>query len=157
MWATPGLGKAEILQDTHSCIVPRPSDEDDSTKSSHRTAERFFFVSVDNLGVLGTSRVNEDRDLAAVQTLKIRNLDTHEEVVHWDMANALLIHTGLRNMLVSVAPMCLWRLKQGLRWALRCQVLPGKTWEVLLGHMTKVALRRRDALCPQQIHLGELQ
>ena len=23
MWATPGLGKAEILQDTRSCVVPR--------------------------------------------------------------------------------------------------------------------------------------
>ena len=56
-------------------------------------------------------------------------------------------------MLVSVAPMRLWRLKQGLRWALRCRALPGKTWEVLLGHMTFVALLRRDVLsvpfCPQ--------
>ena len=37
---------------------------------------------VDNLGVLGTSRVNVDRDLAmAVQTLKNRGLATHEEAV----------------------------------------------------------------------------
>ena len=56
MWATPGLEKAEILQDTRSCVVPRPS-EDDCTKSSHRTAKRY-------LGVLGTSLVNVERDLA---------------------------------------------------------------------------------------------
>ena len=28
--ATPGLGKAEILQDTRSCVVPRSSDEGDT-------------------------------------------------------------------------------------------------------------------------------
>ena len=49
-------------------------------------------------------------------------------------------------MLVSVAPIRLWRLKQGLRWALRCRALPGKTWEVLLGHLTFLALLRRDVL-----------
>ena len=74
-----------------------------------------------------------------MQTVESRGLDTHEEI-------ALGIHIGLRNILVSVAPMRLWRLKQGLRWALRCRALPGKTWEVLLGHMTFVALLRRDVL-----------
>ena len=52
MWATLGLGKAEILQDTRSCVIPRPSHEGDDTESSHRTAKRFFHVYVDNLGVL---------------------------------------------------------------------------------------------------------
>ena len=93
------------------------------------------------------SRVNVDEDLRmAWQSLKNRGLDTYEEVVHSDTAIALGIHTDLRNMLVSVTPMRLWRLKQGLRWALRCGALPGKTWEVLLGHMTFVALLRRDVL-----------
>ena len=63
-------------------------------------------------------------------------------------------------MLVSVSPMRLWRSKQGLRWALRCRALRGKTWEVLLGHMTSgpaPTRRAQCALCPQQIHSGELQ
>ena len=60
MWATPGLEKAEILQDTRSCVVPRPSDENDNTESSHRTAKRY----VDNLNVLGTSGAKVDGDLA---------------------------------------------------------------------------------------------
>ena len=51
--------------------MPRSSDENDNTESSHRTAKIFFYVSVDNLGVLGTLRVNVDGDLAmVVQTLK---------------------------------------------------------------------------------------
>ena len=79
-----------------------------------------------------------------MQTLKSRGLDTHDEIVHSDTAIALGIHMDLRNMLVSVAPTRLWRLKQGLRWAPRCRALPGKTWEVLLGHTTFVALVRRD-------------
>ena len=153
MWATPGLEKTDILQDTRSCVVPRPSDENDNTESSHRTAKRFVNVYVDNLGVLGTSRVKVDGDLAmAVQTLKNRGVDTHEEAVHSNMSTPLGIHIDLRNMLVSVAPMRLWRLKQGLRWALRCRALPGKTWEMLLGHMTFVALLRRVLSVPFELN-----
>ena len=135
-----GLKKAEILQDTQSCIVTRPSDEGSDADPSHRAS----YVYVDNLGVLGTSRVNVDKDLMmAVQTL---------EIVVWihmrssNTATALGIHIDLRIMLVSVAPMRLRRLKQEIRWALRCRALPGKTWEALLEHMTFVALLRRDVL-----------
>ena len=112
-----------------------------------RSPRTFFYVYVDNLGVLGTSRENVDNDLMmAIQTLKSRGLDTHEETVHSDTAIALVIHIDLRNMLVSAASTRLWRLKQGLRWALRCRALPGKTWEALPGHMTYVSLLRRDVL-----------
>ena len=91
--------------------------------------------------------MNVDEDLMmAMQTLKNRGLDTHEKIVHSSSATALGIHIDPRHMLVSVAPMRLWRLKHGLRWALRCRALPGKTWEVLLGRMTFVALLRRDVL-----------
>ena len=43
MWATPGLGEAEMLQDTRSCVLSRPSGGDDIKKSSHQTTRRFFF------------------------------------------------------------------------------------------------------------------
>ena len=71
MWATPGLDKAEILQHTRSCVVPPSSDESNDAESSSRVAKKFFYVYVDNLGSLGTSRENVDEDLRmAVQTLK---------------------------------------------------------------------------------------
>ena len=106
--ATPGLGKGE------SCVVPRPSDEGVDAESSHCASERLFYLYVDNLGALGTSRVYVDKDLMMlVQTFKIRGLVFLEEIVHSNTATALGIHFGLRNMLVSVAPMRLWRLKQG--------------------------------------------
>ena len=71
MWATAGLGEADVLQDTRSCVIPRPSDENNCKESSRRALKKFFCVYVDNLGVLGTSRVNVDEDLMmAVQTLK---------------------------------------------------------------------------------------
>ena len=41
MWA-PGFDEAEILQDTRSCVIPRPSDENNGTESLRR-------VSVDSL------------------------------------------------------------------------------------------------------------
>ena len=106
MWATPSFDKAGILQDIRRCVVPRSSDESNDAESSRRAPKKFFHVYVDNLGILGTSRVNVDEDLRmAVQTLKSGGLDTHEEIVHSDTAIALGIHIDLRNMLVSVAPM----------------------------------------------------
>ena len=84
--------------------------------------------------------------MMALQTLKIGGRHTHEEISLSKTATVLGIHIDLRYMLVSVAPMRLWRLKQGLRWVLRCRALPGKTWELLLGHTTFVALLRRNAL-----------
>ena len=144
MSATPSLDKAEVLQDTRSCVVPRSSDDGNDAESSPRATKKFFYVYVDNLSILGTSRVNVDEDLRmALQTLKSRGMDTHLEIVHSDTAIALGIHMDLRNMLVSVAPMCLWRLKQSSLGA----ALSGstwKTWEVLLGHMTFVVILRRS-------------
>ena len=57
-----GLDKAEILKDTRSCVDPRSSDESNGAESSRRAPKKFFFVYIDNLGIL-TSRVNVDEDL----------------------------------------------------------------------------------------------
>ena len=84
--------------------------------SFHVVSQRLFCVYVDNLGIFGTSRVNVDEDLMmAIQTLKSRGLDTNEEIVHSNSATAFGNQIDLRNMLVSVAPLRLWRLKHGLR------------------------------------------
>ena len=51
-------------------MVPRSPDESNDAESSRRAPKKFFYVYVDNLGILGTSRVNVDEDLRmAVQTL----------------------------------------------------------------------------------------
>ena len=49
LWTTLGLGNAEILQLTWSCVVPRPYDEGDDAESSRRACKRFFCVYIDNL------------------------------------------------------------------------------------------------------------
>ena len=41
MWIISGLGEAKILQDTRSCVVPRPSDQDDDAESSYCVSKRF--------------------------------------------------------------------------------------------------------------------
>ena len=48
----PSLDKAGIFQDTRSCVVPRSSDESNDAESSRRAPKKFFFVYVDNLGIL---------------------------------------------------------------------------------------------------------
>ena len=143
IWAIPSCQGAEIHRDDCGCVIRILFGKRSRSHPCDRSPRRFFYVYVDNLGVLGTSREKVANDLMmAIQTLKSRGLNTYEEAIHSDSATALGIHIHLRNMLVSVAPTRLWRLKQGLRWALCCRALPGKTWEVLLGHMTFVALRR---------------
>ena len=73
MWDTPSLDKAEILQDTRSCVFPRSSDENNDAESSRRAQKNLFYVHVVNLGILGTTRLNVDEDLRmAVQTLQGR-------------------------------------------------------------------------------------
>ena len=65
-------------------------------------SRRFFYVYVDKMGVLGTSRENVDNDsMMAIQTMKSRGLDTHEETVHSDVAIALGIHIDLRKVSVG--------------------------------------------------------
>ena len=116
MWATPNFEKAKILQDNRSCVIPRPLERGCAPHPCDRSPMRFFNVYVDSLGVLGTSRDNVYNDLMmAIQKLKSRGLDIHEEIVHSTRPSPLGIQIALRNMLVSVAPTCLWRLKQGLR------------------------------------------
>ena len=56
MWTTPSLEKAEILQDTRSSVIPRSLGEGNATRSCDQRGKKFFYVYVDNLGVLGTSR-----------------------------------------------------------------------------------------------------
>ena len=71
MWATQGVETAEILQDTRSYVIPRPATVEEVERSSSRTKRKFFYVYVDNLAVLGTSRENVDGDLEmSVETLK---------------------------------------------------------------------------------------
>ena len=53
MLATPSLGEAGVLQDTRSCVIPRPFDENNDTESSRHASNKLFYVYVDNLGVLG--------------------------------------------------------------------------------------------------------
>ena len=80
MWATPGLENAELIQDTLSCFIPHPSAGEEGQRPLLAGCKRPFHVYLDNLGVLGTSRENADRDLVrAVETLKNRGVDTHEE------------------------------------------------------------------------------
>ena len=153
MCATLGLGEAEILQDTRSCVVPRPSDESHDTETSRRASKKIFYVYVDRMGVLGTPRMKVDEDLMMAE-LKSRGLDTHEEIVHSNTAIALGIHFDLRNMLVSVAPMRLWRLKQGLRWALRLSGSARKNMGGALGtHDLCGPAQTRCALCALCSHL----
>ena len=42
MWATSCLDKAEIFQDTRSCVFPRSSDESNDAESSRRAPKKFF-------------------------------------------------------------------------------------------------------------------
>ena len=42
MWATPGLEKAEILHDSRSCVIPRPSDEENDEESLYCASQEIL-------------------------------------------------------------------------------------------------------------------
>ena len=149
------LRKQKFSRITRCCVTPRPLERGSAPHSCDRNP-RFFYVYVDNLGVLGTSREKMDSDLMkAVQTLKSRGLDTHEETVHSNTAITLAAqHVGecCSDSLVA------FETRSPLGAA-----LSSTSWEDLGGAsrthdvcVTPPTRRAQCAICPQQIHPREL-
>ncbi|CAK0813206.1 unnamed protein product [Prorocentrum cordatum] len=105
------------------------------------------YIYVDNLGVLScdpshTSSVLSD----AAARFESVGLVTHEHEVSAASSKALGTHIDLEGLRVSLAPARLWKVRQGVLYALSCRKLSGRVWEVLLGHLTFCALINRSMM-----------
>ena len=94
------------------------------------------FVFVDNLGVIGVCAASvRDKLSNACESFEKRGLKTHEQEVQSGIVTCLGNHdcVGHRSSPTDVR---FWRLKRALECALSLKRLPGRIWEVILGHCT---------------------
>ena len=98
--------------------------------------QQVGYVYVDNLGVLGTPAAAVDRAISAlVGAFDAAGLQTHERDITTESATALGVLLDLQTLSARIIPSRLFRLSRALRWALSRRRLPGRSWEVLVGHM----------------------
>ncbi len=102
---------------------------------------------MDNLGVLGLILEEVTQGLSeAVALFDQAGLETHERQIVEGGGKALGTLLDGVNLRTRLTPQRFWRVFQGLGYALQCKRLPGRVWEILLGHATFCALVRRELL-----------
>ena len=96
---------------------------------------------------MGTQE-RETRDNLSVVSgnLEKMGLATHEECVSVDVAKALETKLELVGCGATLSSNRVWKIKQAVKWALSRRRLPGKAWEIILGHLTFCSLLDRSAL-----------
>ncbi len=108
---------------------------------------RSHYLYVDNMGVLGARRMAVEDSLAeTAAAFDDDGLATHEAEVTALDAIAVGVNVNLLKHRVSLSQKRYWRVRQALRFALRCRRLPGHIWEVLIGHATYCGLVERGSL-----------
>ena len=104
-------------------------------------------VFVDNLGVFGVGKASvRDRLSHACESFDKRGLKTHEQEVHSGIVICLGDQLDCVEHRSSHTNMRFWRLKRALEYALSVKRLPGRIWEVTLGHCTFLGVQERDCL-----------
>ena len=102
---------------------------------------------MDNLGVLGFFRKEVADTLDEVtQACDQAGLPTHERDLTGGATRALGALIDCEHWTSQPTLARLWRIRRGCSWALKCRKLPGRVWEILLGHMTFLGLSNRDSL-----------
>jgi len=108
---------------------------------------RAHYLYVDNIGVLGfgNTMIGDVMDQATKSFEKDR-LMMHEIQVLPTQAKALGTDIDLVRMRSTIHRARPWKLRQALVWALRCRRLPGRVWEVIVGHLTFAFMIERAGL-----------
>ncbi|CAK0886357.1 unnamed protein product [Prorocentrum cordatum] len=105
------------------------------------------YIYVDNLGVLSCDPSHTSSILSdAAARFESVGLVAHEREVSATSSKALGAHIDLEGLRVSPAPARLWKVRQGVLYALSCRKLSGRVWEVLLGHLAFCALINRSMM-----------
>lgn len=106
-----------------------------------------FYVYVDNVGLAGTVSKSVEAELEnVVDAFSASRLVTHEESISTQEAKALGTRLDLQRNEATLAPKRVWRVVQAVRYALRLKTLPGRVWEILVGHLTFCGQLDRSSL-----------
>ena len=109
--------------------------------------ELRYYVYVDNVGIMGTDKVQVDTAMKEVALhLDSHGLKTHEKEPAATVIEALGVELDGERHRVRLSSSRYWRLDSALRWALSRRTLRGDQLEVLLGHCTFAAMVDRSLL-----------
>ena len=149
MSEVPGLRESVLLRDRGRPGVFSfvESDEPGEEGTVLRGSGVCHYIYVDNLGVFSCDPPHTSSILSeAAGRFEEAGLLTHEHEVSVTSSRALGTHLDLEGLGVALAPARLWKVRQGVLYALSCRKLPGRVWEVLLGHLTFCALTNRSMM-----------
>ena len=142
MRMTPSLQSAAAVRD-HSGPAVIFADP-----SARATETHTWYVYVDNMGILGTCRASVAAALGeAVCIFQEVGLLTHEEELFSGEGKVLGSTLDGEKLQTCLTRKRFWRVYQAVHFALNCKKLPGRIWEVLVGHLTFCGLMRRELLC----------
>ena len=99
------------------------------------------FVFVDTFGFFGVGKASvRDRLCQACESFDKRGLKTHEQEVQSGIVTCRGDQLDCVEHRSSPTDVRFWRLKRALEHALSVKRLPGRIWEVILGHCTFLGL-----------------
>ena len=101
-------------------------------------------ICVDNLGAITSESTETDADLnAAAAQIKTVGPSARERKVTHTRTKALGARLDVNGFRASLSSARLWGVRRGILFALGCRRLPGRVWEVPLGHFAFCALLDR--------------
>ena len=111
------------------------------------TDDRYFYVYVDNLGVIGSDKEMVDLAMSELQdAFNGQGLELHGSEVTKDYVEALGCVLEGKEMRSRCNPRRLWRIHHGIRGLLRRGKCSGKVLEIIIGHCTFLGLICRPIL-----------
>ena len=111
------------------------------------TEDRFFYVYVDNLGVIGADRNLVELAMSELQDVfNGQGLELHGSEVTKDYVEALGCVLEGKEMRSRCNPRRLWRIHHGIKALLRRGRCSGKVLEIIIGHCTFLGLICRPIL-----------
>ena len=134
------LRDARLMKDRGDSIVLRVS-------SKKVVNEIWYYVYVDNLGVLGAEKGEVDAIRNELKSVFGRlNLTLHAEGLHGGAVDALGVTVDGGAALTTINVDRMWKIRQGIRGILQRGRCSGVVLEVILGHCTFAALVNRLTL-----------
>ena len=133
----PGLGKGSLLQDRGRPLI----------LSCERHGPLRHYMCVDNMGVMGTDRPKVEAALGGLtDTFTKKGLVVHEQSITSGVAEVLGVELDGSLMQSRATGKRRLRARQAISGLLRRGRCSGSALEVLLGHLTFLAMSRRPVL-----------
>ena len=144
---SPLLREASLVSDKSRPIIIQVGARSQALSEDGEVAKGYYYVYVDNLGVIDTEIALVEHALNELQVIfNGMGLELHKSEVGACNVEALGCVLDGHNRESRLNPTRLWRLRQGIRALLRRGKCTGRSLEVVIGHCTFCALMFRPSL-----------